>query len=115
MFELVPNSVRPRDWWQWAIVIVAAELLWFCLMYPLIPRTVGAAVVEALLPLPLLGYVYLVVRCLFWISKQSWSVWMRRFLSTAVAVILGAAGVAMIAVTVVQTPAEFGYQSIHGL
>lgn len=115
MIDLLPNSARPRHWWQWTIVIVAAELLWFCLMYPLVPGTVAAAVIEALLPLPLLGYVYLAVRCLFWIARQNWSPWMRRFLGVALALSVGAAGVGLIAVIVVRTSAQFGYQSIHGL
>jgi hypothetical protein len=115
MIELMPNSALPRRWWHWSAVIIAAELLWFCLMYPLVPRTIAAVVLEALLPLTLVGYGYLAVRCVFWISARDWSVWIKRTLATAVSLSVGVAGFGMIVLAVVRTPIEFDYLSIHGL
>jgi hypothetical protein len=82
-------------------------------MYPLVPRTIAAAAIEALLPLPLLGYVYLAVRCLFWISERNWSGWTRGLLGTAIALSVGMVAFGTIAVAVVNTSAEFGYQLLH--
>jgi hypothetical protein len=113
--ELLGNSTFPRRWWHWVLVAFAAELLWFCFMYPVVPRTVPALTLEALLPLLLLGYLYLGVRCLLWISRRSWSRWTRRVLTTAIAVGVGAVGIWIVDWAVVQTPAEFGYQLLQRL
>jgi hypothetical protein len=115
MMDLLPNSAFPRRWWHWLVIILAAELLWFCFMYPLVPRTAPAAAFEALLPLPLLGYIYVAVQCLLWISRRHWSRWMRQLLTAAIAVSVGAAGIWIIDWAVIHTSAEFGYQSIRGL
>jgi hypothetical protein len=113
MIELMPNFAFRHRWWHWVVAILAAELLWFCAMYPLVPRTAGAAALEALLPLPLIGYIYLAVLCLFWISGRNWSAWTRRLLGTAIALSAGAAGIWMVAWAVVHTSAEFGYMLIR--
>jgi hypothetical protein len=115
MIEQLANPAFPRRWWHWVLVTLAAELLWFCFMYPLVPRTLPAVAVEALLPLLLLGYLYLAVQCLVWISRRSWSVWTRRVLSTAIAIGVGAVGIWIVDWAVVQSPVEFGYQLIRRL
>src|SRR5579862_8840925 len=99
----------PRLWWHWLLVIVVAELMWFCALYPLVPKSVGAAVLEALLPLPLLGYLYLAALGLFWISARTWSVWTRRLLGSVIVLAAGAVGIWMIDWAVIHTPAEFSY------
>jgi polyferredoxin len=114
MAELLQSSLFPNRWWHWIAVTFIAEILWFGVMYPLVPRTVAAAALEALLPLPLLGYLYLASRCLFWISKRPWSPWARRFLGVAIALSVGVVCFGIIAVAIVYTPVEFGYQPLHG-
>jgi hypothetical protein len=116
MIEVVSESAAfPSRWWHWIVVSIAAELLWFCFMYPVVPKTVPALILEALLPLLLLGYIYLAVQCLVWISGRSWSLWTRRVLAAAIAVAVGAVGIWMVDWVVVQTPVEFGYHLIRSL
>lgn len=115
MVDLLSNSAFPRRWWQWVVVAVAAEVLWFCFMYPIVPRSLPAAVFEALLPLPLLGYIYLAVQCLVWISGRNWSRWTKRLLTAAIALSVIAAGIWIVDWAVIHTSAEFGYQSMHRL
>jgi hypothetical protein len=115
MIELLSNSAFPRRWWHWVIVALAAEVLWFCFMYPLVPRTVPAAAFEALLPLPMLGYIYLAVQVLLWIFGRKWSRWTKRLLGTAIALSVVAAGIWMIDWAVIHTSAEFGYQLLRRL
>jgi hypothetical protein len=110
--QLLSNPVFPRRWWHWLLAALAAEVLWFCFMYPLVPRSLPAVAFEALLPLPLMGYIYLAVRCLLWISGRSWSRWPKRLLSSAIALSVVAAGVWVVDWAVLHTSAEFGYQSI---
>jgi hypothetical protein len=113
MIESQSNFAFPRRWWHWVVGILAAELLWFCVLYPLVPRTAAAAAFEALLPLPLIGYIYLAVLSLFWISRRNWSRWTKGALSTAIALSVGAAGIWMIDWAVIHTSAQFGYHLIR--
>jgi hypothetical protein len=51
------NWNSPR-WLKWLTTVVVAELAWFALLHPLVPRTIVAGVVEALLLLPAVAYLY---------------------------------------------------------
>ena len=115
MIKLLPNFDYPRRWWQWAAAALAAELLWFCAMYPLVPKTVGALAFEAVIPLPLLGYIYLAVVCLLWISKWSWPRWTKQLLGTAIALSVVAAAIWVVDWAVLNTSAEFLYLPIRGV
>jgi hypothetical protein len=115
MIDSVPNLAFPRRPWHWVAAVLVAELLWFCFLYPLVPTTAGAAVFEAFLPLPLLGYIYLSVLCLEWISERNWSRWTTRLLSAAIALSAGAAGVWLVDWAVINIPVEFKYHLIHSL
>jgi hypothetical protein len=115
MIEILPDFAAPRRWWHWAVAILVADVLWFCAMYPVVPTTAGAAALEALLPIPLLIYVYVAARFLLWVSQRRWSRWTRQ--SAGAAIALGAGGVAiwMVDWTVIHTPAEYCYMMIGRL
>ena len=113
--DLMPDSAFPRRWWQWLLVLLAGELLWFCFMYPVVPRTASAAAFEALLLLPLLAYIYLAVQGLWWISRRCWARLTRQCLGAALALGAAAAGIWIVDWAVIHTSAEFAYLSIHGL
>lgn len=115
MIEILPNFTAPRRWWHWLVAILVADVLWFCAMYPVVPRTLGAAVLEALLPMPLLIYVYIAARCLLWVSKRPWSSWTRQSLGAAIALGAATVGIWMVDWAVVHTSAEYGYLMIRRL
>ena len=115
MIDRVPSLAFPRRPWHWVAAILVAELLWFCFLYPLVPTTAAAAVIEALLPLPLLGYIYLSVLSLEWISERNWSRWTTRLVSIAIALSAGAAGVWLVDWAIINVPAEFKYHLIQSL
>jgi hypothetical protein len=115
MIEILPNFAAPPRWWHWAVAILVADVLWFCAMYPVVPRTFGAAALEALLPVPLLIYVYIAARCLLWISQRSWSRWTRQSLAAAIALGAGGVGIWMVDWAVIHTSAEYGYLMINRL
>jgi hypothetical protein len=96
-----PAAGIRRRWWKWVAVILAADLAWFCALYPVLPRSVSAAVLEALLPVPLFAYIYVVWRLLFWVSNRG------------IAAIAG--GIWMVDWTVIHTSAEYGYSLMHRL
>jgi len=115
MIEILPNFAAPYRWWHWAVAILVADVLWICAIYPVVPRSVCAADLEALLPIQLLIYVYLAARCLLWVSKRPWSRWTRHSLGTAIALGAGAVGIWMVDWAVIHTSAEYGYLMIHRL
>jgi hypothetical protein len=115
MIEILPEFSAPRRWWHWAAAILVADALRFCSMYPIVPRTVCAAALEALLPIPLLIYVYVAALCLLWVSKRRWSRWTRRSLGTAIALGAAAMGIWMVDWAIIHTSAEYGYLMIHRL
>jgi hypothetical protein len=115
MLKMPPDFAAPSRWWHRATAILIADLLWFCFMYPIVPRSMSAAALEALLPVPLILYVYAAARCLFWISERPWSLWIRRSVTTAAALGTGAGGIWMVAWVVVNTTAVYGYMSIRNL
>ncbi|HTB66307.1 MAG TPA: hypothetical protein VK727_08765 [Steroidobacteraceae bacterium] len=115
MIEILPNFTTRRRWWHWAVAILIADLVWFCSMYPVVPRTAGAAVLEALLPMPLLIYVYAAARCVLWISQRPWSSWTRLSVGAAIALAAGVVGIWMVDWAVIHTSAEYGYLMIRRL
>lgn len=115
MIDGMTNPAFPHRLWHWVAAFLVAELLWFCFLYPLVPTSAGAAAVEAFLPLPLLGYIYLSVLCLEWISGRNWSRWITRLLSTAVALSAGAAGVWLVDWAVINVPVVFKYHLIQSV
>jgi hypothetical protein len=65
------------------------ELAWFSLLHPLVPRTFTAGFALALLPLPVLGYVYLIVRLLMSLGDAQWNPRMRFVLALILVLSVG--------------------------
>lgn len=60
------------SWLGVIFVALLSELSWFGLLYPFVPKTWSAGLTEAFLPLPILGYVFLVVKALTQVYKTRW-------------------------------------------
>jgi pheromone shutdown protein TraB len=78
-----------RGWRLWIVIAVAVEVLWFALLYPLVPRSALGALIELALPLPIAGYIYLIVQLLFWLSDRTFSAGVRRLLGIALVASVG--------------------------
>jgi hypothetical protein len=78
-----------RGWRLSIVVVLGLEICWFALLYPLVPTSALAALVESALPLPLAGYVYLVFRAFVWLGGSPLSPGVRRFLATSLAISVG--------------------------
>jgi hypothetical protein len=61
------SSARP-PWYIWVGGAALGEALWFGLLVPLVPKNVAGICIEALMPLPLLGYICMAARMLFWMA-----------------------------------------------
>ena len=57
MRSTLVSSLRLNRWVTWIMAAAGAELCWFALLHPLVPVTMRGAVVEALLPLLIVGYI----------------------------------------------------------
>jgi len=115
MIRSLSDSPFPRRWWHWLVLVLAAELLWFGFMYPLVPRSVPAVAFEALLPLPLLGCMYLAMQGMLWITSRNWASWTKQLLAATLVLGVIAAGIWLIDWSVIHTPIVFSYQLIHRL
>jgi hypothetical protein len=90
-------------------MVPLAEVLWFGLLYPFVPRTLGAACLEALIPLPVAAYVFVVIRALFWLSNQKWKPILQRAVGMALASSVGVVAFGLICAAEVLRKGEFGY------
>ena len=86
----------PGRWRFWLILIPVLEFCWFALLYPLVPKTLLAALVEFSLPLPFAGYIYLVFRALGWLLDSSLSPGVKRLLRTSLAISVGLFGLFLV-------------------
>ena len=107
-----PYSVQAsviQGWRVWVLATIFGELCWFALLYPLVPRTMEAAAVEAVLAIPIVGYVYLASRALFWLADSRWPPAFRRACGIALALSVGCFIVAAILLVEHFMGTQFGY------
>jgi len=103
-----PHRSVLRDWRLWLTVGVLAELAWFALLHPLVPRTPRAGLVEAVLLFPVLGYWYFVCRAVVHVADKPMTLRARQAIGLLLA--FSAVAFAVIALWVAQTllGTEFG-------
>jgi hypothetical protein len=104
---LIP-SLRLNRWVTWIVGAAGAELCWFALLHPLVPITMRAGVVEALLPLLIVGYIYLVVRALLWLADAPLSMALRRLVALLLVLSVGLAVFAIVYTAQQLLSNEFG-------
>jgi hypothetical protein len=97
-----------RGWRLWLVVVIVAEIGWFGLLYPLVPTSAKAALVEFALPLPIAGYAYLVVRALIWLGGRPLSPSVRFLLGGSLVVSVGVFVFLLVYVAQHRLSAEFG-------
>jgi len=57
--RVTPDSAALRRWRLWVGAVLIAEICWFALLHPRIAGNFRSILVLALLPLTVVGYVYL--------------------------------------------------------
>jgi len=102
-----------RNWPQWLGLTAVGEIIWFSVLYPLVPRTLRAACVLALIPLPLAGYVYLVVYLLRRLADAQWNLRVRQGITLVLAISVGCVGFVLLWITETHFDAEVGYFLMH--
>ena len=106
-------SRRRNPLFVWVAMLVAAELFWLGLLWPLVPSTVIAWLVTLLMPLPISGYGYLVVRGIDRLSLRSNQTLLTRGLGVLLALSVGA--LICLALILVQhsLDSQFHYRYFH--
>jgi hypothetical protein len=77
--RLTPDTPALRRWRIWIAAIIVAEICWFALLHPRIGsyRTVLAL---ALLPLAVVGYVYLMAAVSAYLADRRWDFHLRQMI-----------------------------------
>lgn len=77
--RLTPDSPPLRRWRPWLAAVIIAEICWFVLMRPRM-GSLGALFVLALLPLTVVGYVYLLAAVSVYLSDRRWDFRLRQLI-----------------------------------
>ena len=77
--RLTPDSPPLRRWRPWLVAVIVAEICWFVLMRP---RTAGVSTifVLSLLPLTVVGYVYLMAAVSAYLADRRWDFRLRQMI-----------------------------------
>ena len=77
--RLTPDTPALRRWRLWFGALVAAELCWFVLLRPHI-ASFGSMLVLALLPLTVVGYLYLMAAVSAYLADRRWDFRLRQLI-----------------------------------
>jgi len=78
--RLTPDSPPLRRWRPWLGSLIVAEICWFALLRPKISVGVWTVFVLALLPLTVVGYVYLMAAVSMYLSERRWDLRVRQMI-----------------------------------
>jgi hypothetical protein len=76
--RLIPDSPALRTWRPWVGAVIVAEVCWFALLHPRIAGDLRAVLALALLPLAVVGYVYLMVAVSVYLGDREWDLRLRQ-------------------------------------
>ena len=77
--RLTPEPPALRRWRLWIAAVIVAEICWFALLRPRI-RGFSAILVLALLPLAVVGYVYLMAAVSAYLAEKRWDFRLRQMM-----------------------------------
>jgi len=77
--RLTRENPALRRWRPWVGAVIAAEICWFALLRPRIGGF-GTAVVLALLPLTVVGYLYLMAALSAYLTDRQWDFRLRQMI-----------------------------------
>jgi hypothetical protein len=77
--RLTPETPALRRWRVWIVALIVSEICWFALLHPLI-RSYRTVFVLALLPLTVVGYVYLMAAVSAYLADRRWDFRLRQMI-----------------------------------
>ena len=78
--RLTPDSAALRRWRLWVGAILVAEICWFALLHPRIAVNFRTILALALLPLTVVGYVYLMAAVSAYLADREWDLRFRQMI-----------------------------------
>lgn len=77
--RLTPETPALRRWRPWAGAVIVAEVCWFALLRPRM-GSMRTLVVLALLPLTVVGYLYLMAAVSAYLAQRRWDFRLRQMI-----------------------------------
>lgn len=77
--RITPETPALRRWPLWAGAVIVAEIIWFALLRPRI-ESFRILFVLALLPLTVVGYVYLMAAVSAYLADREWDLRLRQMI-----------------------------------
>lgn len=78
--RLTPDSPALRRWRLWVVAVLVAEICWFALLHPRIAGNFRVVLALALLPLTVVGYVYLMAAVSAYLADRQWDFRVRQMI-----------------------------------
>jgi hypothetical protein len=78
--RVTPDNPALRRWRLWVGAILVAEICWFALLRPRIAGNFRTVLALALLPLTVVGYVYLMAAVSAYLADREWDFRLRQVL-----------------------------------
>jgi hypothetical protein len=78
--RITPDIPALRKWRLWGAAAIVAEICWFALLRPRIAGNYPGLFVLALLPLAVIGYVYLLAAVSAYLATREWDFRLRQLI-----------------------------------
>ncbi|HEY6927929.1 MAG TPA: hypothetical protein VI653_30915 [Steroidobacteraceae bacterium] len=78
--RVTPAVPALRRWRSWAGALIVAEICWFALLRPRLLASLGSILLLALLPLTVVGYVYLMTAVSAYLADRQWDLRIRQMI-----------------------------------
>jgi hypothetical protein len=78
--RVTPAIPALRRWRPWVAALIVAEICWFALLRPRMPASFGTMLLLALLPLAVVGYVYLMAAVSAYLADRQWDLRIRQMI-----------------------------------
>jgi hypothetical protein len=106
--RLTPDTPALRRWRLWGGAVLVAEICWFALLHPRIAGNVRAILVLALLPLTVVGYVYLMAAVSAYLADRRWDFRLRQMIVVMLGLSVGCFVFSLLWITKVHFEGELG-------
>jgi hypothetical protein len=106
--RLTPDIPALRRWRLWGGAVLLTEICWFALLRPRIAGNVRAFCVLALLPLTVVGYVYLMAAISAYLADLRWDFRLRQMIVVMLGLSVGCFVFSLLWITKVHFEGELG-------
>lgn len=106
--RLIPDSPALRRWRLWVGAVIVAEVCWFALLHPRIAGNLRGVLALALLPLAVVGYVYLMAAVSAYLAGREWDLRLRQMTVTMLGLSVGCFVFALLWLAKVHLEGELG-------